>query len=69
MGNWVLRIEVNGEWEQCSFPTQKAALLAFAALAKDYRVALKKALLIDISQAFSPGRSGQVKPAKPKYLN
>jgi hypothetical protein len=68
MGNWVLRVEVDGEWEQCSFPTQEEALSAFAALTKDYEVALKKAVLVDIGRAvMAPGAPALRAPEK-KYL-
>jgi hypothetical protein len=42
---WVLKIELNGEWEECSFQTRNEALSAFAALATDYNVSLHRAVL------------------------
>jgi hypothetical protein len=45
MDNWILRIELDGEWEECAFATPKEALSAFAALAKDYERNLKRAVL------------------------
>lgn len=45
MDQWVLKIELNGEWEECRFPTRKDALSAFNALAADYKRALKRAVL------------------------
>ena len=49
MSQWILKIELNGEWEECRFPTCKDALSAFKALAADYKKALKRAIL------FTPG--------------
>jgi hypothetical protein len=46
VNQWVLKIELNGEWEECQFPTRKDALSAFMALAKDYKKALKRAVLL-----------------------
>jgi hypothetical protein len=45
MDNWILKIELDGEWEECAFATPKEALSAFAALAKDYERNLKRAVL------------------------
>ena len=45
MNQWVLRIELNGEWEECRFPTRIDALSAFVALAADYQRSLKRAIL------------------------
>jgi hypothetical protein len=44
--NWVLKIELDGEWEQCRFTTRSEALAAFAALAADYDVNLRRAVLL-----------------------
>jgi hypothetical protein len=44
--HWVLKIELDGEWEQCVFGTREEALTAFAALAGDYRLSLRRALLL-----------------------
>jgi hypothetical protein len=49
VSQWILKIELNGEWEECRFPTRKDALSAFKALAADYKKALKRAIL------FTPG--------------
>ena len=46
MNDWILKVEVNGEWEECSFPTRNEAVSAFTALAADYNVKLQKAVLI-----------------------
>ena len=45
--NWVLRVELNGEWEECSFGTRKEAVATFVALAKDYSDNLRAAVLVD----------------------
>jgi hypothetical protein len=44
--NWVLIVELDGEWEKCLFRTQKEALAAFIALASDYEPNLHRAFLI-----------------------
>lgn len=44
--NWVLRIELDGEWEECKFTTRQEALAAFVALAADYDVNLRRAVLL-----------------------
>jgi hypothetical protein len=43
VSQWVLKIELNGEWEECHFPTRQDALSAFLALNADYR--LERAIL------------------------
>ena len=47
VSNWVLRVELNGEWEECSFGTRKEAVATFIALAKDYSDILRAAVLVD----------------------
>ena len=44
--HWVLKVQVNGEWEECRFPTRHDALSAFVALANDYKKALQRAILV-----------------------
>jgi hypothetical protein len=46
VNRWVLKIELNGEWEECSFPSQKEALAAFVALVSDYSQKLQRAVLL-----------------------
>lgn len=45
---WALRINLNGEWEECRFPTQVEALDAFQALTVDYASGIKRAILFRI---------------------
>ncbi len=45
MSKWLLKIELNGEWEECSFKTRSEALTAFRALANDYPAILRRAIL------------------------
>lgn len=45
MSTWILKIELNGEWEECAFTSHKEALSAFAALIKDYERDLSRAVL------------------------
>jgi len=52
MNSWLLKIELNGEWEECSFKTRSEAIATFVALIKDYAAVVRRAIL------FSPGRDG-----------
>ncbi len=66
--NWVLKIELDGEWEQCNFTTRQEALAAFMALAADYDVNLRRAVLLPA------GREAELKQAlareqKRPYVN
>lgn len=45
MNTWILKIELNGEWEECAFATHKEALSAFTALVEDYERDLSRAVL------------------------
>ena len=42
---WILGIELNGEWEQCTFGTRQEAITAFAALSSDYDAQIERAVL------------------------
>lgn len=42
---WILKVELNGEWEECSFPSRQEALETFSALTVDYHSGLARALL------------------------
>ena len=46
MGKWVLKIELDGEWEECRFATRKEALSAFISLMVDYALLIKRAVLV-----------------------
>lgn len=50
MYGWVLKVELDGEWEECQFPSQKEAVMTFRSLAADYKLKLKRAIL------FAPDR-------------
>lgn len=45
MNTWILRVELGGEWEECSFATPKEAISAFAALVEDYQQDVRRAVL------------------------
>lgn len=51
MNNWILKVELDGEWEECSFATPKEALSAFAALVEDYQQNVSRAVLCSRSTA------------------
>ena len=42
---WVLKVELNGEWEECYYSTCTEAMAAFLALASDYAPVLQNATL------------------------
>lgn len=48
MKKWVLKIELDREWEECVFTTREEALTAFIALASDYDESLRRAVLLPI---------------------
>lgn len=50
MDRWLLKIELDGEWEECAYRTRSEALGAFLALINDYANHVRKAVL------FSPER-------------
>ena len=51
MNEWLLRVELNGEWEECRFLSRNEALSTFVDLAKDYASLLRRAIL------FAPNRN------------
>jgi hypothetical protein len=53
LDSWLLKIELDGEWEECAFKTRSEALTAFLALLHDYASLIEKAVL------FSPERRGE----------
>jgi hypothetical protein len=44
--HWVLRVELDDEWEECTFHSRWDALSTFVALASDYEQRLKRAILM-----------------------
>ena len=46
MSDWLLKIQICGEWEECAFHTRAEALAAFIALATDYNAKLERAVLV-----------------------
>lgn len=46
MDEWLLGIELNGEWEACCFHTQAEAMRTFEALRSDYPQQLLRAVLV-----------------------
>lgn len=43
---WILGVEIDGEWEHCRFSESQQALQTFAALASDYPGELHRAVLL-----------------------
>ena len=52
--SWTLRVELNGEWEECRYRTSLEALDAFAALRKDYKPLLTSVLLYPSRRTVPP---------------
>ncbi|MBV8551980.1 MAG: hypothetical protein JOY54_11825 [Acidobacteriaceae bacterium] len=44
--SWLLKVELNGEWEECRFATRTEALDTFAALTADYPARIQRAILL-----------------------
>jgi hypothetical protein len=63
LNQWVLKVELNGEWEECRFPSRNEALSAFLALTTDY--CLKRAILLTPRAAFARGAC-YAEPALPR---
>lgn len=68
MNRWVLRIQLNDEWEECYFATRHDALSAFAALAADYKTSLKGAVLFPCGEVPVGLTEGQHTPRR-VYVN
>jgi hypothetical protein len=45
-GEWILGIQIDGEWEHCRFPSQTSALGAFTDISADYADKIERAILI-----------------------
>jgi hypothetical protein len=54
LGEWVLKVELSGEWEECKFASRKEALAAFIALTTDYRIRLRRAILFASAAGVHP---------------
>jgi hypothetical protein len=69
VNKWVLKVELNGEWEECTFATRQEALSAFIALASDYELNLRRAVLVSPL----PGRDSLLLQSqdktRPTFLN
>ena len=46
---WVLRIELDGEWEECVFLSRDEAVAAFVALSDDYKRIIRGAVLFPVN--------------------
>ena len=46
---FVLKVELNGEWEECSYSSSDEALAAFAGLAGDYKRSVQRAVLLPVT--------------------
>ncbi len=46
---WTLRVNLNGEWEECRFQTQMEALEALHSLTRDYSGGIQRAILFRTS--------------------
>lgn len=46
VNKWLLKIELDGEWEECAFSSRKEAIASFVSLARDYPLKFHQAVLI-----------------------
>lgn len=69
MKKWLLKIQLNGEWEQCRFTTRKEALAALVALAADYNVNLRRAVLLPAEAKAALALTLMTEQANPGYVN
>ena len=68
---WMLKIQLDGEWEECNFSTCKEALISFAALSQDYRLKLKRAVLLTpaLNRFFAEASAGKTPQMQPRTIN
>lgn len=66
---WVLSVQLEEEWEECSFATRQEALATFAALTKDYTVAIRGAVLASSQQEFQLKKTEKRRPEPPQYIH
>lgn len=66
---WLLRIELNGEWEECGFSSRKEALATFAAVTQDYRANVKRAVLLFLLRAANGRAMRQADPPRRFEIN
>jgi hypothetical protein len=69
VNQWVLKIELNGEWEECQFLSRNEALSAFVALARDYKKGIKRAILLTPEAALQGLSGPRCVASAPKLLN
>lgn len=69
MNRWLLKVEVEGQWEECAYLSQAEAVAAFAAVVADYGLALSRAELVCGESV--PPLPGLRTPerARPVYIN
>lgn len=48
-GEWLLKVRVNGDWEQCRFSDSSEAVATLEALAKDYADGLSQARILRVT--------------------
>lgn len=46
MDRWLLKIELDGEWEECLFNTRSEAFSVFLMLVNDYTTHIRKAVIL-----------------------
>lgn len=67
--NWVLSVELDGEWEECSFATRPEAMAAFIALASDYSTTLRSVVLAANPSTTIASADGSERPVRKTYVN
>ena len=67
---WLLRIQLNGEWEECLFATRKDALASLVALLEDYSAKMRCAVLLrKYSGSFAPNLKPELACQQREYVN
>jgi hypothetical protein len=66
VNEWILKVELNGEWEECKFPNRSEALSAFVALTEDYDKSLQRPILFapTLNWAYLDGQKQWLQPSR-----
>ena len=67
---WLLRIQLNGEWEECLFATRKDALATLVALLEDYATEMRGAVLLcEYPGSFALNITPEISGQPTEYVN
>lgn len=62
---WLLQVEIDGEWEECSFATGREAARALASVTADYRSHVHYAILVSPKVLNAPSPGDDVRQGSP----